>query len=121
MLALKQEMVSESFDKARTQITALPEERYVDFLAKLAAQASTTGDEQIVLSAADRQRVGAKVVEAVNARLGNGRLTLAADTGSFDGGLLLRRGNVEVNCTVELLVELCRSDMSAQIADILFA
>ena len=121
VLALKQEMVSESFDKARARITALPEERYVDFLAKLAAQASTTGDEQIVLSAADRQRVGAKVVEAVNARLGNGRLTLAADTGSFDGGLLLRRGNVEVNCTVELLVELCRSDMSAQIADILFA
>ena len=121
VLALKQEMVSESFDKARARIAALPEERYVAFLAKLAAQASTTGDEQIVLSAADRQRVGAKVVEAVNARLGNGRLTLAEDAGSFDGGLLLRRGNVEVNCTVELLVELCRSDMSAQIADILFA
>ncbi|MBO5556356.1 MAG: hypothetical protein J5927_04150 [Oscillospiraceae bacterium] len=121
VLALKQEMVSRSFDMARARIIALPEEKYAAFLAKLAAQASTTGDEQIVLNAADRERVGAQVVKLANARLGDGRLTLSEETGSFDGGLLLRRGNVEVNCTVELLVELCRGDMSAQLADVLFA
>ena len=52
--------------------------------------------------------------------LGAGRLTLAADAGNFAGGLILRRGNIEVNCTVELLVELCRADMSAQLAGVLF-
>ena len=41
--------------------------------------------------------------------------------GSFDGGLILRRGNVEVNCTVELLVELSRNELSARVAELLFA
>ena len=47
-------------------------------------------------------------------------LTLSASTGDFDGGLILRRGNIEVNCTSSLLVELCRGEMSAAIAGVLF-
>ena len=45
---------------------------------------------------------------------------LPDDTGDFKGGLILRRGSIEANCTVELLVELCRGDMSAQLAGVLF-
>ena len=42
------------------------------------------------------------------------------ETGSFAGGLVMRRGNVEANCTAELLVELCRADMAAELAGVLF-
>ena len=42
VLALKQEMVSASFDKARDMIVGLPKEQYAAFLAKLAAQAAVT-------------------------------------------------------------------------------
>ena len=121
VLALKQEMVSESFIKAREQLVALPDERYIELLAKLASQAAVTGEEEIVLNARDREKVGAAVVEAANARLEGGRLTLSESVGDFAGGLILRRGNIEANCTAELLVELCRGDMSAQIADVLFS
>ena len=58
VLAVKQELVSESFEKARETIVALPEEQYVAFLAKLAARASVTGAEELVLSARDREAVG---------------------------------------------------------------
>ena len=61
------------------------------------------------------------MVDAANALLGKGKLTLSDKTGSFAGGLILRRGSIEANCTAELLVELCRSEMSAQIAELLFA
>ena len=121
LLGVKQEMVSESFEKAQALLTGLPEEQYVDFLAKLAAKASVTGDEEIVLNERDRAAVGKAVVEAANAKLGGGKLSLSERVGSFAGGLLLSRGNVEANCTVELLVELCRGEMSAEIADKLFA
>ena len=121
LLGVKQEMVSESFEKAQALLTGLPEEQYVDFLAKLAAKASVTGDEEIVLNERDRAAVGKAVVEAANAKLGGGKLSLSERVGSFAGGLLLSRGNVEANCTVELLVELCRGEMSAEIADTLFA
>ncbi|MBS1420107.1 MAG: hypothetical protein HP001_07755 [Oscillospiraceae bacterium] len=120
VLALKQEMVSASFDKARDMIVGLPKEQYAAFLAKLAAQAAVTGDEEVLLNGRDRDTVGPAAVKAANETLGAGRLTLAADAGNFAGGLILRRGNIEVNCTVELLVELCRADMSAQLAGVLF-
>lgn len=120
VLALKQEMVSKSFEKACEMLTQLPEEQYIELLAKLAAKASVTGDEQIVLNARDQAAVGSAVVEKANALLPGGRMSLAAATGDFAGGLILRRGSIEANCTIELLVELCRGDMSAQLAKVLF-
>jgi len=120
ILALKQEMVSESFDLAVDKLVSLPEAQYAAFLAKLAASASVTGDEEIVLNARDRKAVGAKVVEAANAKLGGGKLTLSKQTGDFKGGLILRRGNIEANCTAELLVNLRRDDMAAELAGVLF-
>lgn len=121
LLAVKQEMISRSFDEAAKQLVSLPEEQYVALLAKLAAAASVTGEEEIVLNAADRARVGEAVVKAANEKLGEkGKLTLSDAAGEFDGGLILRRGNIEVNCTSSLLVELCRGEMSAAIAGVLF-
>lgn len=120
MLAAKQDMVSRSFRKAQEQIVSLPADKYVAFLAKLAAEASVTGEEEIVLNARDRKAIGEKLVKAANARLGNGKLTLSDATGDFAGGLILRRGSIEANCTVELLVELSQSELSAKVAEILF-
>ena len=120
-LAVKQEMVALAFDKALEQLCNLPEEQYVAFLAALAARASVSRDEEIILNARDRAAVGEKVVSAANTRLGSGKLTLANETRDFAGGLILRRGNVEANCTAELLVELQRGELSAEIAGLLFA
>ena len=121
LLALKQEMISRSFDEAAKKLASLPDTEYVALLGKLAANASVTGEEEIVLNAADRARVGEAVVKAANEKLGEkGRLCLSSSTGEFDGGLILRRGNIEVNCTTSLLVELCRGEMSAAIAGVLF-
>lgn len=120
VLALKQDMVARSFDRAAEQLVNLPRDQYVALLARLAAQASATGDEQIVLNARDRAAVGEAVVRAANERIPGGALTLAEETGSFLGGLILRRGSIEANCTAELLVELCRGEMSAELARLLF-
>ena len=120
ILGVKQDLVAESFDRAAEQLVNLPEEQYVALLAKLAAEASVTGEEEIVLNARDRAAVGQKVVDAANAKLSGGKLTLSADTGDFKGGLILRRGSIEVNCTAELLVELRREDMAAELAKVLF-
>ena len=50
VLALKQEMVSASFDRACEMLVSLPGDKYVELLAKLAAQASVSGDEELVLN-----------------------------------------------------------------------
>ena len=120
ILALKQDMVSKSFDLAVEKLVNLPQEQYVELLGKLAAQASVTKDEEVVLNARDRAAVGTAVVGAANEKLGGGKLTLSDSCGDFKGGLILRRGNIEANCTAELLVDLCRGDLSAQLAKVLF-
>lgn len=121
LLALKQEMIAKSFALAEQKLLNLDDEQYTALLSKLAASSAVTGDEEIVLNAADRERVGAAVVKAANEKLGEkGKLTLCPDAGDFEGGLILRRGNIEVNCTIALLVELCRGEMSAAIAGVLF-
>ena len=120
LLAVKQDLVSASFDRAAEQLVNLPEEQYVALLAKLAAEASVTGDEEIVLNARDRAAVGEKVVAAANAKLSGGKLRLSDETGDFKGGLILRRGSIEANCTAELLVDLRREDMASELAKVLF-
>ena len=123
ILALKQEMVNASFNRAAELITALPEEKYVKLLAGLAAEASVTGDEKIVLNSRDAA-IADKVIAAANAELAKAgktaKLGLSDKVGTFAGGLVLQRSNIEVNCTVELLVELTRGEMSAELAGVLF-
>ena len=120
VLALKQELVSARFDKAVEMIVALPREQYVSLLAKLASEAAVTGSEEIVLNARDREAIGADVVKAADALFKGGSFSLSDETGSFAGGLILRRGSVAANCTAELLVELQRSGMASEIAKVLF-
>lgn len=124
VLTLKQEMVSASFDKACEMLVGLPTAEYTELLAKLAADAAVTGEEELVLNGKDKADIGEAVVKAANAKLSakgvKAGLTLSDTEGSFAGGLILHRGSIEVNCTVELLVELCRGEMSAALAGVLF-
>lgn len=125
ILGLKQDLVSECFDLACEKILVLPKEDKVAFLAKLVADATVTGNEIIVLSAMDKDEIGDAVKEEANKLVAekgiNAELTVADAAGDFKGGVIVRRGNIEVNCTVELLIDLCRLEMSSEIAGVLFA
>lgn len=68
-LAAKQEVLDEAFALAVETLCSLPEEEYVKLLTQLVLEASTTGREQLIFSAADRARVGKQVVVAANEAL----------------------------------------------------
>ena len=118
VLAVKQEMVEKSFALAAEMIVSLPADRYVAFLAALAGRASGTGEEELILNSRDKEAIGDRLLEAVNAD--GAHMTLAEETRDITGGLILRRGSIETNCSVELLVELCKGELSSKLADILF-
>lgn len=124
ILGLKQELVSAAYDKAKAAILALDEDKYVAFLARQACGAALTGDEEVILSAADRGRIGQKLVAAANAALKErglpGELKLSDETKPVSGGLVLRRGSIEVNCTLDKLLEMSRGSLDAEVASILF-
>ncbi|HIQ77679.1 MAG TPA: hypothetical protein IAB77_00295 [Candidatus Scatomorpha intestinavium] len=124
VLSMKQDAVSRAFNEAQKLISTLPEADYVAFLAREAAEASVTGEEEVILSAADRAKVGAKAVRRANELLSEkGRtavLTLSDETRPMSGGLILKQGDIEVNCTVDTLLDLSRGELAARVAEVLF-
>ena len=67
VLAAKQQLIDEAFARTAQALAALPQADYIDLLAALAAE-NGSGDEELLLSARDREAVGAAVVDAANAR-----------------------------------------------------
>lgn len=124
ILGLKQDLVSAAYDKARQAILALDEDKYVAFLAAQAGAAALTGSEEIVLGKGDRERAGARIVAAANAAAEKrgiaGAMTLSDAVLPADGGLVLRRGSIEVNCTLDKLLEMSHSSLDAEVASVLF-
>ena len=118
LLALKQDMVSAAFDKAVSQVCAMPENDYVAFLAGLAAKASGTKDEEILVAEKDAA-LGAKVAEEAN-KLCGGKLHYDGNTLDMLGGIVLRQGNIEINCNIETLVNQYRYELASQVAEVLF-
>ncbi len=125
VLSYKQALVAAAFDKAEEKLRALSGDAYIDFLARLASRAAVTGREEIVLGAADRETCGTKVVKKANAALNaagkTGALTLAGRAGDFEGGLLLKDGNIAVNCTIATLIAQAREEQASAVAAELFS
>ena len=131
ILAAKQELVGQAFDLALKKLLELPDQEYIALLAKLAVSASRTGREQVILSQKDRSRYGKQAVTMANDMLAkkagpraaqtDGMLTLAEESRPMAGGLILRDGKVETNCSFEVLIHLQRDALSAEVARALFA
>ncbi len=120
LLAAKQGCIDEAFARAAQALRDLPRQDYVALLARLAAE-NGSGDEELVLSAADRDAVGPAVVDAANALKPGAAFTLSSESRDLGGGLVLKRGLVEVNCTFDTRLRQLRQEMATDVAQILFA
>lgn len=119
VLAAKQQLIDEAFARTAQALTALPQAEYVDLLASLAAE-NGSGDEELLLSKADRDAVGTAVVEAANAKKPGAAFRLSEETRDTGGGLVLRRGRVELNCSFTEKLRQLRQEESSAVAQLLF-
>lgn len=124
VLSMKQEMVGLAFDRALEMLTGLPEDKYTEFLAKQAANASATGLEELIFNQKDKALVSKNVCKMANELLSKkglyGKLTVSEETRNILGGVIVRQGNIEANCSIEILVELCRGELASQAAELMF-
>lgn len=126
LLEAKQSLIDDAFTAAREKLAATSKKDLVPVLSRLAAAASVSGQEEILLGSEDRSAVGDDVVKAANKLLKEkgktASLTLSDRTlEGQNGGLLLSGGEVEVNCTFGALLETLRGEMVSEIAGILFS
>ena len=103
----------------------LPKEEYVAFLASQSAKAAECGTEELIFNAKDRKEVGADAAKKANEMLKakgiEGKLTVSEETRDIPGGVIVRQGNIESNCSVDVIAQLYKNELSSQVAEILFA
>lgn len=89
--------------------------------AILAEAVAPEAAEKAAKSGGKAGKVLSKVVTGASALLqGTAMLTLSGETREMAGGLILRDGQVEVNCAFETQLRVLREEMTAEIAAILF-
>lgn len=132
-LLAKKEITDTDFGKYRELLTALLSCALLN-LSEADRTARELGDEveeitrlEVLMNEADRERFGAAVLSGARRtterKVGSellSRLTLSNEIADIEGGLILRAGDVEVNCSLTVLLAEVRREIEGKISRILF-
>ena len=124
LLAAKQELIGEAFQKSLNQLVDMDERLYLATIRDLILKLVETGTETVLGSAIDRDRIPAVFWKEINETLvkqgKKGELKLSADTRDIRGGFILQAEGVEINCSFESLLEMKRDQLEPEVAAALF-
>ena len=144
VLEARASMVDEVFSTAKKEILNLSSEKYLELLFGLLMKAYRTETEEtkknrelygeedapvesgceVLLNDRDRTRVGEALMALVRetfAKEGLGEAPVLSDeTVAIDGGLILRFGSIEINCSVKALFGDLRSELEGKVVARLF-
>lgn len=124
LLTAKQAVLDDVFKEAFDKIRKLERADYIAFLSSMAFKTSLYGTDEIILSASDRGSIGEDIVAKANQLLEssgkNASLVLSDEVRDIDGGLILKTGDIETNCTFDVLYDIARGELTTEVAAILF-
>ena len=145
ILEARAAILNEAYAAAEKQVRSMNGEQYLDLLQKMlrsALKRQLEGEEEsmrlygedispaayeVVLNSRDRSSYGDKLMAAYRTGFGAklspavlAKLRLAPDTAPIDGGLILRSGPVETNCSLAMLMAENRRETEAKVNRILF-
>lgn len=139
-LTARRAAIDAAFEKAMEKLCTMSDEKKVAFYSEMATR-SVSASAELILNAADKASIGKAVTAMVGKKflvdgIGNvvdaitnlklpdksiGRIiTLADEVGNFRGGFKLREGNIETNCTFEVLLDRAKEDLEPEVARMLF-
>lgn len=125
VLSAKQQVLEQVFAAALARLADLEEEPYRQLLGDLALRATASGKEQVLVSPRDRARLDDSWLAQVNSRLKErglpAELKFADQTRDLQGGLILKAGDIETNCSFERTLALLQDSIEPEIAAMLFA
>jgi len=124
LLAAKQEMIGEAFQKTLDEMSGLDDQEYLSVIRNLLLEITDTGTETVIFNERDKERITEDFWKKVNTGLANqgkkGELQLSEETRPIKGGFILQRGGLEMNCSFESLLERKRDELEYEVAELLF-
>ena len=145
ILEARAKLIDDAYTAAEKQIKNMNGEQYLELLCKMLRSAlknQLEGEEEsmrlygediapavyeVMLNSRDRETYGEKLLAAYRAGYGArlspailAKLRLAPDTAPIDGGIILRCGPVETNCSLAMLMAANRRATEAKVSRILF-
>lgn len=120
-LEKKRNLIEEVMEKALDPL--LHEKDYEGWMMGLLVHSVEIGDEEVLLGK-EENVIDRRTIQKVNERIKRngkmGNLHLSTERGEFRGGFVLRRGRVEINATLDALLEGIRDELEVEISKILF-
>lgn len=123
-LQAKQEVIEEVFNKAIEQLNNLPTDKYQSILSDMIVNSITDGNEEIILSANDKENLDASFVETINNKLKTkditGNVKISDITRATNGGFILKLGDIEVNNSFYAIMRMQREELESAVIKVLF-
>ena len=147
LLSSRVKLISRAFEEAENVIYSLPEEKYTDVLSHLLADAAEerlleidrltalygdtesaeAADFEAVFNESDREKYGKAAIRGAKKYLAEKSpdwkkiaIRLSDSTAPVRGGVILRYGDLESNCSIAAMIESSKREAQAQVARILF-
>jgi V/A-type H+-transporting ATPase subunit E len=122
-LSEKQAILDEVFDNARRSLLDLKAEEYRNLIKRVLFSVIKDGDEEIVVSENDRQRLNENFVSALNRELASsgkkGKLRIGFDK-RLSGGFVVKAKKIQIDCSIDSMLELIRPQLQNELLEILF-
>ncbi len=148
LLSAGREATDKVFRTAYKEILNLPEEKYCEVVARFIADAilmqmetektniALYGEEEallpekyeLIFNKNDKEKLSDAILEGVGrivigkmSREDLQKLTVAEDTADIDGGVIVRFGSVECNCSIKTVFAQLRERLEGEISTMLFS
>ncbi len=140
LLQKQAEMLDETFIRAEREIRSLPDDQYARLLAGLLVsaikeqtenanrnatlfgEADVTSEYEVILSPDDKDKYGQDIIDLALSSIGkpDKPVRISDRTAATQGGLILKYGDVETNCTLPVLMKQLREELEPEISRKLF-
>lgn len=124
LLAAKQDLIGQAFDKALAGIKALPAAKYKELLVNAIIGLDIKGDEEVMLGAKEIDKLGKSFIGDVNAAFTKsgrkGKFKLMSETREGVSGCVLIEGRKEIICTFEAIIAGKRKELEKEVVSLLF-
>lgn len=123
ILSAKRQVITDAFEQVQSRLEGL--KNYQDLVCKMLLAGVETGEEEVLISARDNDRIDQKFITSINTKLQKqgqkGALTLAKEKAPITSGFVLRRGKVEIDNSFSSLIKSRKDELEIKVAEILFS